>query len=68
MLAGIVNRAGAFAASTNAELTTIYANRAVVADFTDITSAYCGPYMGFTAVVGWDFCTGVGADKGYVGK
>ena len=67
-LAGIINRAGAFAASSNAELTTIYANRAVVADFTDITSAYCGPYMGFTAVAGWDFCSGVGADKGYSGK
>jgi kumamolisin len=67
-IAGIINRAGAFAASSNAELTTIYANKAVTADFTDITSAYCGPYMGFTAVAGWDFCSGVGADKGYAGK
>ena len=67
-LAGIVNRAGSFAASTNAELTTIYGNMAVVADFTDITTAYCGPYMGYSALVGWDFCTGVGADKGYAGK
>lgn len=67
-IAGIINRAGAFAASSNAELTTIYANKAVTADFTDITSAYCGPYMGFTAVAGWDYCSGVGADKGYAGK
>jgi kumamolisin len=71
-LAGIINnaatRSGTFAASSNAELTTIYANRSVTTDFFDITSAYCGPYMGFTAVVGWDFCTGVGADNGYVGK
>jgi kumamolisin len=51
-LAGIINRAGAFAASTNAELTTIYANKAVTADFGDITSGYCGPYMGFSAVTG----------------
>lgn len=67
-LAGIINRAGAFAASTNAELTTMYTNKAVAADFTDITSAYCGPYMGFSAVSGYDFCSGIGADKGYTGK
>ncbi|MGO9085277.1 MAG: hypothetical protein ACLQBK_08635 [Candidatus Sulfotelmatobacter sp.] len=71
-LAGIVNnaatRSGTFAASSNAELTTIYANRAVTTDFTDITSAYCGPYMGFSALVGYDFCSGVGADKSYTGK
>jgi kumamolisin len=71
-LSGIINnaatRSGTFAASSNAELTTIYANRAVTTDFTDITSAYCGPYQGFTAVVGWDFCSGVGAVKGYTGK
>ncbi|HUA16090.1 MAG TPA: hypothetical protein VMG31_12400 [Verrucomicrobiae bacterium] len=67
-LAGIVNRAGAFAASSNAELTTIYTNKAVTADFTDITSGYCGPYAGFSGATGWDYCTGVGADKGYAGK
>jgi subtilase family serine protease len=67
-LAGIINTAGSFAASSNAELTTIYTNMSSGRDFTDITSAYCGPYMGFTAGTGWDFCTGVGADKGYAGK
>jgi subtilase family serine protease len=67
-LAGIINRAGHFAASTNAELTTIYANKAVTADFGDITSGYCGPYMGFSAVTGWDYCTGVGRVVGYAGK
>jgi len=67
-LAGIINSAGAFAASSNAELTTIYNNMKVTTDFTNITSAYCGPYMGFSAVAPWNLCTGVGAVKGYVGK
>lgn len=67
-LAGIVNRAGTFAASSNAELTKIYANKAVTADFTDITTGWCGAYMGFTVAAGWDFCTGVGVTNGYSGK
>ena len=67
-LAGIVNRAGAFAASSNAELTTMYTNKAVTADFTDITSAFCGPYMGYTAVTGYDFCTGIGEVHTLAGK
>ena len=67
-LAGIVNRAGSFAASSNAELTTVYANRASTADYRDITAGDCGPYAGYTAVTGWDPCTGVGTDHGYTGK
>ena len=67
-LAGILNLAGSFYTSPNAELTAIYNNRAVTADFSDITSGYCGPYAGYSAATGWDFCTGVGTDKGTVGK
>jgi len=67
-LAGIVNRAGAFAASSNAELTTIYNNMSNVSDIWDITSAFCGPYMGFSAMAGYDFCSGVGAPWTYAGK
>jgi subtilase family serine protease len=67
-LAGIVNRAGSFAASSNAELTKIYNNMSNSRDFTDVFSGYCGFYMGFSARFGWDFCTGIGADKGYEGK
>lgn len=66
--AGIVNHAGTFAASSNAELTTIYKNRATAADFRDITTAFCGPYGGYSAVAGYDFCTGVGTDQGYTAK
>ena len=68
ILAGIVNRAGSFAASSNAELTSIYADKALTADYTDITAAYCGPYQGLATGTGWDLCTGVGVVKGYAGK
>ncbi|MGA9530141.1 MAG: S53 family peptidase [Terriglobales bacterium] len=64
-LAGIVNRAGSFAASTNSELTDVYGH---MADFKDTTYGFCGPYMGYSAVKGWDFCTGVGSPKAYAGK
>jgi subtilase family serine protease len=67
-LAGIINSTGGFAASTSAELTTIYGNFGVAANFKDITSSYCGPYAGYTAAKGWDVCTGVGVVKGKLGK
>ncbi len=66
--AGIVNRAGAFAASSNAELTTIYKNLGVGTDFRQITLGYCGPYDGYAAGAGWNPCGGVGSDQGYTGK
>jgi kumamolisin len=66
--AGIVNKAGGFAASSNAELTKIYTNKAVATDFNDIKLGDCGPYAGYLAVTGWDPCTGVGSDHGYTGK
>lgn len=67
-LAGIVNAAGKFYTSTNLELTTIYGNVAVAADFKDINSGYCGPYEGYSAASGWDFCSGVGSVNGLNGK
>jgi len=67
-LAGIVNAAGSFAASTNAELTTIYHNQGTAAYFTRIPNGFCGFYMGFTAGPNWDFCTGVGVVNSYTGK
>jgi kumamolisin len=63
--AGIVNSAGIFAASSNAELTTIYSTvGAVGAGWNTITSGACGTYDGFLAVPGWDPCTGVGTPRG----
>lgn len=69
--AGIVNRAGHFATSTNAELTTIYnayASTSYAADYNDISYGRCGFYDGNIATTKWDPCTGVGSPKGYVGK
>jgi len=67
-LAGIINLSGNFYTSSNAELTTIYGKLSVAADFTDITTDYCGPYAGYSSAKGWDFCTGVGSSKGKIGK
>src|SRR6266851_2988910 len=64
-LAGIVNLAGHFNASSVAELTTIYGNLGNATDFRDITSGTAGS---FTCAVGWDFVTGVGSNQGLNGK
>jgi kumamolisin len=70
--AGIVNRAGHFATSSVAELTTIYnayANATTyAADYNDITTGFCSFYDANLAVAKWDLCTGVGSPKTYVGK
>ena len=63
-LAGIINSAGAFAASTQAEGTAIYGRTGV----TRITSGHCGPYNGYAAAALYDYCTGVGDAKGFKGK
>lgn len=72
MLAGIVNNAAtrnsSFAASSNAELTTMYTNKAVTGDFRDIGQGQCGPYNGYGTATGWDVCTGIGSDQGFAGK
>ncbi len=67
-LAGILNLAGSFNTSSNAELAEIYGKLGVAADFNDITAGYCGPYGGYSAATGWDFCTGVGSAEGKAGK
>jgi kumamolisin len=67
-LAGIINASGTFSASSNAELSIIYSNRTVTTDFRDITTGFCGPYGGYSAVTGWDPCTGVGVVNGKTGK
>jgi subtilase family serine protease len=63
-LAGIINNAGHFFASSNLELTTIYSNLGNAKDFRDITTGS----NGHAATVGWDFCTGVGVNVGKLGK
>jgi subtilase family serine protease len=64
--AGIVNAANSFAASSNAELTKLYADPHGY--FNDITIGSCGPYMGYFAIPGWDFCSGLGSPRTYSGK
>jgi len=66
-LAGIINSAGHFNASTNAELTMVYDNLGT-SDFRDITKGTCYYYNGFLAAAGWDFCTGVGTVNGKKGE
>jgi kumamolisin len=64
--AGIVNAAGSFSPSTNAELTKLY--REGEFGFNDITLGSCGLYLGYFASPGWDFCAGLGSPRSYFGK
>jgi len=64
-LAGIVNNAGHFETSSNAENTLIYGGLGNSSYFTDITSGSCGTH---SATTGWDFCTGVGTPYSLSGK
>jgi len=66
MWAGIVNAAGSFSASTNAELTKLYGDDYF--DFNDIYYGTCGPYFGYFASLGWDFCSGLGSPNSHKGK
>ena len=63
MLAGMINSRGDFASTSAQELTTVYGNLGS-ANFFDIAIGNCGPYGGYAAVAGWDFCTGVGSPAG----
>jgi subtilase family serine protease len=75
-MAGIVNnaasRSGTWAASTSAELTTIYSNYTNTADWRDVIyDVFCGPYNGYPTgfdASGYDLCTGVGTPMGFGGK
>jgi len=67
-IAGIVNSAGHKYASSAAELTQIYSSLTSKVGFTDLKQGACGPYAGYLAGTGWDFCTGVGSDFGESGK
>jgi hypothetical protein len=64
-LAGIINSAGTFNASSKSENTEIYNNRNNSSDFTDVTSGSCGTH---SAKKGYDLCTGVGVDKSFFRK
>jgi kumamolisin len=64
-LAGIINAAGKFASSSQAENALIYRHLfGDRDDFRDIAYGTCGLNNGNFAVPGWDFCTGMGSDIG----
>ena len=68
-IAGIINNAGKFLPSSQAENALIY--RGVFSDdndFRDITYGTCGVNVGDFAIFGWDFCSGVGSSTGLHGK
>jgi kumamolisin len=68
-MAGIINAAGTFAASTSAELTEAYKDYATKktykADWTNITKGNAGQYQ---CKKGWTFCDGIGSPLTYAGK
>ena len=72
LVAGIVNHAGLFSASSAKELSLIYSTAATPAaygaDYRDINYGTCGFYDGWYAGKGWDPCTGNGAPVGQAGK
>jgi subtilase family serine protease len=65
LMAGVVNAAGSFSASSYQELSKIYSKPT---GFTEILYGTCGLYIGNFAMPGWDFCTGWGSPRGYSGK
>jgi len=66
-LTGIVNAAANFAASSTAELTTLYSSQSA-GSFNDITYGACGYYSGTFSAPGWDLCTGFGSPKNLAGR
>jgi len=68
-LAGIINNAGQFHSSSQAENADIYRHLFFDRDdFRDILYGNCGVNISNFASPGWDFCTGVGSSIGLSGK
>jgi kumamolisin len=63
--AGIINNAGTFNTSSNAQNTEMYSELGDSSVFTDITLGNCTTH---DATTGWDFCTGLGVPNGFSGK
>jgi hypothetical protein len=58
VVASITNGAGHFGLSTVAEFTRLYSQ---TGRFFDAVRGVCGPYAGYFAHSGWNFCTGIGS-------
>lgn len=67
-LAGIVNAAGAFNRSSQAENQELYVHPLNPFVLRDIVYGDCGLYISDFALPGYDFCTGLGSDIGLNGK
>ncbi len=67
-LAGIINAAGSFNASSQAENNELYREVDNPPVLRDVFYGTCGLNMGDFSTFGWDFCTGVGSDIGLRGK
>jgi kumamolisin len=67
-LAGIINAAGSFHISSQAENEQLYRGIGNPFVLRDIRYGTCGLNMGDFSGFGWDFCTGVGSDIGLHGK
>lgn len=65
-LAGILNAAGTFAPSSQAENALLYSRKGVA--FNNINYGDCGLYIGTFARGGYDLCTGLGSPKELRGK
>ena len=65
LFAGVLNAAGKFSASSEAEHKLIYDGYTAKANWTDIVSGTCGNNGGSMAVKNYDLCTGVGVPNGY---
>jgi len=63
-VAGVINLAGSFYASSTVELNTIYGGLGS-ANFRDILTGTAGS---FSCTAGWDFVTGIGSPYGLIGK
>jgi hypothetical protein len=66
--AALVNSAGSFRASTEAELLELYKDLGKAAAFTDIKIGFCQNNTVGHATIGFDLCTGIGAPLGLPGK
>ena len=67
-LAGIINNAGSFFRSSQAENREIYEAVWGSNSFRDISYGDCGINISNFSTPGWDFCTGVGVNQGLRGK
>jgi kumamolisin len=66
-IAGIINAAAKFNASSAAELTQLYTLLNPSLSFQDTVAGSCGPYNGYMSSTGWDLCTGMGSPLGLTG-